>query len=164
KVRIKFDCASKSCLGLFRKYAASDHGHTEAVKGKGIVALQLYVAPRKSLGVGKTLRIRCPSARLNQNKAEGHQCFGVVGSYLDCLAVRGFGIIPTLLIGEHVAEPVKCPRIAGLQAESRAIRGFGRGKLARITRIISISDRVFKLLFHLRRIWSGRTRRSGDRL
>src|SRR5439155_23211574 len=121
KVRIKFDGTSKTRLGLFRKRAASDHGHAEPVKGKRIVRLQLHGAPREILGVGKTFRIRGASAGLNQNKAECDQCFGIVGSYLDCFAVGTFGIIPTLLIREHVTEPVECPRIAWLQAESSAI-------------------------------------------
>src|SRR5258708_28955822 len=51
-------------------------------------------------------------------------------------------------------------RVARLQFESVTICRLSRGKFTRITRIVTVAERVFKLLFNLGGIWS---RGPGDR-
>src|SRR5437588_8968015 len=157
KIRIQLHRAAEGRLSLIIEYATRHHGHAESIKSYGVSWLQLGRPFRKEFGVSETLGIDGAGARLHQRKAQRHQRLGAVRRKLNRLAISVFGIVPTLLIDEHISQPVKSARVSRLQFERGPIRAFGSRELAGIAGIVAICDRVFELLFYLRRISSWRS-------
>src|SRR5205807_1178532 len=156
KIRIQLHRAAEGRLSLIIEYAARHHGHAESIKSYGVSWLQLGRPFRKEFGVSETLGIDRAGARLHQRKAQRHQRLGAVRRKLDRLAISVFRIVPTLLIDEHISQSVKSARVSRLQFERGPIRTFGSRELTSIASIVAIGDRVFELLFYLRRISSWR--------
>ena len=104
-------------------------------------------ALRVILGVGKALGIQGAGARLHQHKTERDHDLRISTGKIHRLPVRFFGLVPALLIGKDITEPVRCAEISRLHVKSQPIRCLSERELARIAGVVAVRERVFVSFF-----------------
>src|SRR5688500_12969592 len=138
KAGVKFHCATVGVLCFIVELSARLQRYSQPIPGNSILRLQLHRAPGKTLSVSKSFRIGGTSTRLDQDYTQSHQRIHVCRAPERRITIGGLCLLPALLIGINIAEPVSSASIIGLKFEHALVSSFGFREPACIAKLISL--------------------------
>src|SRR5512145_806265 len=98
KLRIKFHRSAIRVLCFAVDDAASLQRRSEPVPGNGHLWIELDRSAGEELSVCKSLSVISAGAWLDQHHTQCNIGIGFVGCPLNCITIRRFSIVPSLLV------------------------------------------------------------------
>src|SRR5215218_8883290 len=120
-------------LGFTIQNTACLKRHTETIPADGVLRIDLHRSPRERLRISQPLRVVAARTRLHEHYAQSDVSVTVSRRPRNRIPVRGFSIVPTLLIGVYVTQSVGGACVARFEFQNFPVRSFSVRKLARVT-------------------------------
>src|SRR5688500_16827157 len=142
KLRIEFDRFTIRMLSLAVDDSSRLERYSQTVPCNCILRIELHGTACKHLRVGKSFRVVAGGPWLYQDRTQRDLCVGFKGRPRNAIAIRGFGIVPALLLAVYVAQTIRSASVACPQSQYLLVSGSGARDPPRIAGLVTLLEQI----------------------